>query len=174
MHFPVCVCVCVCAQTAETILRRSCACKRIYGYCCEWLQTSKKIKNLTFFLREMVPASFNFHYHPLQGLCLFGFCCLCQLSSARAALLLWLILLVVLYSNLRPVQQFARLKSWSCKTGGGRCSLWWEINVTFYFGLITTWDGLRFDYIWWPLLLLGWVGMSGFLLGLSSPSSMLM
>lgn len=54
------------------------------------------------------------------------------------------------YSNLRPVQQFARLQRGSCKRGERRCSLWWKINVTIYFGLITPWDGsyCGSGYIW--------------------------
>lgn len=42
-----------------------------------------------------LPSHFGFSPWPYKGQCPFGSCCLCQLFSARAALLLWLILLFI-------------------------------------------------------------------------------
>lgn len=100
----------------------------------------------------MVPVSSNFHLPSHCGLSprpslrsvpfwfllpVSVFQCQGSTSSLAHFALYWN---QVSYSNLRPVQ-FARLRSGSCKTGGRRCSLWWKINVTFYFGFVTTWDG---------------------------------
>lgn len=89
----------------------------------------------------------------LRPLLVSGFCCLSHPSNAGAAQILWLVLLSVPYCNLRLAQLFVRLKSRTCKTMGRVCSLWWKINVTIYFGLISS--GEKSWNIWWPLLLLG-------------------
>lgn len=74
----------------------------------------------------------------LRPLLVSGFCCLSHPCAAGAAQILWLVLLPVSYCNLRLAQLFVRLKSRTCKTMGTVCSLWRKINVTIYFGLISS------------------------------------